>query len=476
MNRDRRRTILIWVVTVFVGSPLFVQARTQAPKPNVLFIIVDDLRPQLGCYRYQETLSPHIDHLAREGVLFKRAYCQIPICGASRASIFTGIRPTATRFGKYNSRADKETPKAVTLPALFKSRGYTTVSNGKVFHIRADSDTASWSESAWLPALGRLAFMDPESETMIGGTNRRRGPFCEAPDVADDMNFDGMVCEKTIADLKRLSKQDKPFFIACGFYRPHLPFYVPKRYWDRYDRDDIVLATNLFLPKDLPSSVRASKDFHFYHDRNVPYNSEAFHKLARHGYYASVTYIDALVGRIMNSLTELELMDNTIIVLVGDHGWHLGEHTLWSKHNLLHNAIHSPFIMKLPGHRGQVQMNQLVEFVDIYPTLCQLAGIGMPGRMANQLEGSSLVPLFETPQRPWKQAVFSRFQNGDTVVTERYVYTKYMKTDGSLEQMLYDHQQDPQENINVATHAEYRSVLKKMQGLLTAGWRAQSVQ
>ena len=198
-------------------------------KPNILFIAVDDLRPELGCYDHTWIQSPNIDKLAAGGVVYNRAYCQVPVCGASRASLLTGLRPTPKRFLDYKTYVDIDAPGAITLPEEFKKNGYHCISNGKVFHHNEDAAERSWSEPPWRPKMDNLTFLNPESSTMIGG-ERNRGPVFESADVQDNAYPDGQIADKTIEDLKRMKKAGKPFFLACGFQKPHIPFYAPKKY------------------------------------------------------------------------------------------------------------------------------------------------------------------------------------------------------------------------------------------------------
>jgi len=429
----------------------------QKEKPNILFIAVDDLRTELNCYGSAYIHSPNIDALAKEGLTFSRAYCQVPVCGASRASLLSGIRPTNERFWDFDAQVDEDAPGTITLPQVFRQNGYYTVSNGKIFHGRKDANERSWSEPAWMPEQGGRKFLDPESGNFIGGL-RERGPFFEHPDVPDNAYVDGQIAEKTISDLKRLSSKEEPFFLATGFIKPHLPFYAPKKYWDLYLRDEIKIAQNRERPANAPDALKGSQEVLFYHGRDIEYNSDEFHKVARHGYYACVSYIDALLGNVMSTLDSLGLRENTIIVLWGDHGWNLGEHNFWSKHNTLHNALNAPLIISAPGYEKNQQSSGLVEFIDIYPTLCELAGIPLP----EHLHGSSLVPLLEEPDKKWKEAVFPRYKTGDAVVTDRYTFTRFTIKD-KTEYMLYDLEADPEENINLAGDKSYTEVLESLE-------------
>lgn len=434
-------------------------------KHNVLFIIVDDLRTELNCYGKSQIISPNIDKLANNGLVFNRAYVQNPVCGASRCSILSGLRPTANRFWDYKSEVDTDAPNTITLPQVFKENGYYTLSNGKIFHNYKDSDERSWSEPAWFAEdyAGR-AMLDEDSHNYIGGT-KGRGPFFECSEVPDSAYVDGKILSKSIKDLKRLSKKEEPFFLAVGFLKPHLPFYAPKKYWDYYDEDSILLATNRERPVNNPSSLVGSPEIRYYHGKNIEYNSNEFHKKARHGYYACVSYTDALVGKLLAELEKLGLSENTIVVLIGDHGWHLGEHNFWGKQNTLHNAINSTLIIKAPDFKGNVKTDALVEFVDIYPTLCELTDIVVP----DHVQGTSFVPIMQAPNKRWKDAVFTRHKYGEAVVTEKYTYTKF-SGNGVEEVMLYDLEKDTEENINVVNLEAYKTVVNTMSNLLNEGY------
>jgi iduronate 2-sulfatase len=430
-------------------------------KPNVLFIAVDDLRPELGCYGNKWILSPNIDKLASGGTLFSRAYCQVAVCGASRASLLTGLRPTPKRFLNYLTYAEKDAPNAMTLPEEFKKNGYHCISNGKIFHHKNDTADRSWSEPPWKPSKGGAVFLDPESKTMIGG-KKKRGPVFEAPDVPDNAYADGQIADKTIEDLKKLKKSGKPFFLACGFMKPHLPFYAPKKYWDLYDRKKISVADNQYRPKNSPKALKGSGEIHSYHNRNIKFNSDEWHRSCRHGYYACVSYVDAQIGRVLQELDKLGLRKNTIVILWGDHGWHLGEHNFWGKHNVMHLATNSPLIVDAPGAKPGQKSNRLVEFVDIYPTLCDLAGI----TSANKgLHGISFKPLLNDSGAPWKKAAFSKFGSAVSVITDRYNYAEFKNG----EKMLYDLKNDPSENVNIAGASEHQALVEKLSKILKEG-------
>ena len=422
----------------------------QAEKPNVLFIAVDDLRIELNCYGNTEVKTPFIDQFAADALIFERAYCNIPVCGASRSSLMSGIYPTPKRYKSYTSRIDQDTPGAKTMPQIFKENGYTTLSRGKILHFSQDSDSASWSEPAWKPKSPK--WLDPETGKTLSKT-KQRGRIYELPDVADNKYRDGMVAEKVIEDLRNLKKDGKPFFLACGFVKPHMPFYAPKKYWDLYDRDSIKLADNQFRPKNAPKMLKGSGEFRSYYLDNMDPNSEKFHRVMKHGYMACVSYIDKLIGDILSELKKLELDQNTIIVFWGDHGWHLGEHNFWGKHNTMHHSTQVPLIVKVPGLKGG-KSKSLVETVDIFPTLCELADLTKP----SQLQGISFTKVLSNPQESIRDHIYSRYGPGDAIVSKNFSFTRFK--DNTL--MLYDHSKDPDENNNVAGNPEYAPIIEKM--------------
>jgi len=457
-----------------------VHARAAAAKrPNVLFLPVDDLRPQLGCYGHRFMRSPNIDRLADTGVLFRRTYCQVPVCGASRASLMTGVRPSRHRFIDYYAKVDEDLPGAVTLPQLFRENGYHTVSNGKVYHHWND-DLDGWSERPWRPTgewKGRGYILPENIKTAMdmGG----RGPAFESADVPDNAYPDGTIADKAIDDLRRLSRMDGPFFLAAGFMKPHLPFNAPRRYWEMYDPDHIDLADNPFRPRGAPDAAMHNwVELRRY--MGIPQEGRLPDDLAGtlvHGYYACVSYVDAQIGRVLDELERLGLDDNTVVVLWGDHGWQLGEHGLWCKHSNFEEALHSPLIVRAPGMRGGVSTNALTEFVDIYPSLCGLCGLQTPVH----LQGTSFAPLMENPDRPWKTAAFSRYFDGDSIRTDRYRYTEWVRETmppGSAKQedryarMLFDHETDPGENVNIAELPENQALAARLSTMLREGWRA----
>lgn len=465
-------------------------------RSNVLFVLVDDLRPELGCYGTPLIHSPHIDALAKVGTVFNRAYCQQAVCGPSRTSLLTGLRPDTTKIYDLQTHFRLHYPDAVTLPQYFKEHGYRTQSLGKVFHDLLD-DPRSWSMRSWTPEdrlygkpenQAALALMkeqlksdgkllqidtiqrDPTTHTVLKihykGSERAIGPAWEDPDLPDHDLRDGMLADKAIEVLGQV--RDKPFFLAVGFYRPHLPFVAPRRYYDLYQPHRLPLAHNASPPKDAPkialtnlAELRAYRDI----PKTGPVSDEKAHELI-HGYYAAVSYVDAQIGRVLAELDRLRLRDRTLVVLCGDHGWHLGEHGLWGKQTNFEAAAHTPLIISLPGQtRRGVRTDALVELVDLYPTLVELCGLPMP----DGLEGSSLVPVMNAPDQPSKKAAFSQYPRGEvmgrSIRTDRYRYTEWAKPGASpLGVELYDHKQDPDENVNLAGqdgHKELSAALSK---------------
>lgn len=424
---------------------------TTADRPNVLFIAVDDLRPELGCYGKQHIHSPNIDRLATSGVLFERAYYMVPTCGASRASLMTGIRPARKRFVSYLTIAQKDAPGITTFNTHFKSNGYHTISLGKVFHNVKDN-AEGWSEPVWRPN-GIPWYRRPENhelhEKRQEQGSRKRGPAWESADVDDNAYADGVLAERAVADLRKLKERNEPFFLAVGFFKPHLPFIAPKRYWDLYDHEKIQLPDNYYVPKDAPKeSIHTSGELRAY--AGIPAKGPVSDDTARnliHGYYACVSYTDAQIGKLLDELDRLELSRNTVVVLWGDHGWNLGEHTLWCKHSCYETSMQVPLIVRAPGLEGSQRRSQLVESIDLYPTLCELTGLSLP----KHLQGDSLVTLMKNRDAAWKSAAVGRFQNGDTIRNDAFRFTEYIDKNGKrISQMLYSHDTDPDENVNIA--------------------------
>ncbi len=433
-------------------------------KPNVLFITVDDLRPELGCYGNNIIKSPNIDALADEGVKFDRAYAQVPVCGASRASMHTGIRPSRTRFTKAGSEIDHDTPGAVTMGQYFRENGYYTLSFGKVIHGKYDAAKRSWSE--YYPAENMFEYHNAENVAFNNNPQngyKHAAPFEITPnEVPDEAFLDVRTMQRVNKKLEELKTKDQPFFLAVGFARPHLPFVAPQRFWELYGEEDIKEPDNYFLPKDVPKIALSSwGELRAY--KGIPKKGNIDDRQMRlnlkHGYYASVSFTDYLVGRVIEKLKSLDLYDNTIIVIWGDHGWQLGEHMMWAKHTDFDIALRVPLIIKAPGKLKGATSRELVEMVDIYPTLSELAGL--PVRKANQ--GISLVSLLESEDGKAGSFALSRWKAGDSYKTDRYRYTEFTNKEGEIiARMLYDHRTDPEENVNVADLPRYRPVVDSL--------------
>jgi arylsulfatase A-like enzyme len=417
-------------------------------QPNILFIAVDDLRPELACYGEIHIQSPNIDHLASEGTRFDRSYCNIPVCGASRASLMTGLRPARNRFLTYLSRADEEAPGIVTLPGHFHNEGYHTISNGKIFH-HDDDDEESWDE-IWHPVANSVSWRDYALPQNIARdtSDKFRGPPFERADVTEDTYKDGKTAEKTILDLQKLKELNKPFFLAAGFYKPHLPFNAPEKYWAMYD-GKVSLPDNNNPPENAPKeSIHNFGELRAY--AGVPPDGPVSDDFAReliHGYYASVSFTDAQIGKVLDELKRLELDRSTIVILWGDHGWNLREHGLWCKHCNYETSLHTPLIVRVPGSKQVGSSSEIVEYVDIYPTLCELAGLELP----EHLQGNSFRNLLFDPEAKSDGVAICQWFAGITTIRESWFYTEWVNdNDSSYARMLYDHRIDPDENMNIS--------------------------
>lgn len=405
---------------------------TAADRPNILFIAIDDLRPELGCYGSPIAKSPNLDRLAADGLLFNRAYCQQAICSPSRASLMTGARPDTTRVIENRAYFRELNPDIITLPQHFIANGYETVYCGKIYHAKMTDNELSWSRK---PAYNKCPvkrknlggpYALPENQKILaenrvkmlakygvtGSGGLIHGPAYESADVEDHVYGDGFNTQLAIATLKDHvnKKKDQPLFLALGFTKPHLNFIAPKKYWDLYDPGDITLATQTDGPKNgAATGLHASFELRTRH--GIPKYGPIGDDLARtllHGYYACVSYVDAQIGMMIQALEEAGVRENTIIIVWGDHGWHLGDMGIWGKATNYEIATRVPLMIWTPDMkvRGK-STDALVELVDMYPTLCELAGLPLP----EHLEGHSFKPLLDNPQQTWKKAAFSQFPN-----------------------------------------------------------------
>lgn len=463
------------MIRFFICALLLISSQLQAadtPRPNVLFIAVDDLRPQLSCYGKTKMHTPNIDQLAATGTLFERAYCMVPTCGASRASLMTGIRPLRNRFINYLAWAEKDAPGIPTMNTHFKKQGYTTMSLGKVLHHVTDSKEG-WSEPAWRPGRG-MAYHRPENQRLHRQRmrqNKKRGPAYESAEAQESAYPDGKITNKALATLKQLKDDGKPFFLAVGLLKPHLPFVAPKKYWDLYDPKDIQLPKTYHVPKNAPKqAIHSFGELRSYAGipAKGPVSKETALKLI-HGYYACVSFADAQIGRMLKELERLELSKNTIVVLWGDHGWNLGEHTLWCKHCCFETSMQIPMIIRAPGMKPGQRTTALTETIDLYPTLCQLTDTPAP----SHLQGSSLVPLLKNPKAEGKGFAMGRYRTGDTLRTNQYRYTQYSGPRGRKQaEMLYDHVEDSAEDNNISDNEKVSATVKKLANQLRSKVKA----
>ena len=474
---------------------LWSQSRPAGSRPvNVLFIAVDDLRPELGCYGVPRVISPNIDRLAARGTVFDRVYCQQAVCSPSRTSLLTGCRPDTTKVYDLVTHFRTNLPDVVALPQHFKNHGYDSRGFSKIYHDGLD-DVASWSVPHWSPKPGHGSYLDPRNKEIYNqrlaeakargpdktGKIRASGPAVECADVPDNAYADGKTADKVIETLREVAAGGKPFFLAAGFYRPHLPFVAPKRYWDLYKRQDIQLPANPRAPEGMPSFAGTSwGEMRQY--AGIPAQGPVSDDLAReliHGYLACVSYTDANVGRLLVELDRLGLRESTVVVLWGDHGWKLGEHGMWCKHTNFELDTHSALIVSAPGQKAPGRHAAgLTEFVDIYPTLCEVCKLPLPGH----LEGSSFAPLLAEPAQAWKPAAFSQYPRtnkgaklmGYSMRTDRWRYTEWQDTDSgqAVAVEMYDHQADPGEDVNVADEVANAETRRQLAAQFQAGWKA----
>ena len=414
---------------------------------NVLFIMVDDLRPQLGCYGHSDMHTPNIDRLAATGTLFNRAYCQYPVCNPSRASILTGLRPETNGVQDNSTDFRVALPDVVSLPQHFKNNGYNSRSIGKVAHGKfAWDDNLSWSAPIWHPKWRPFHGV----------------PSWKAFDVDDDELEDGQVAQQTMKVLNEV--KDSNFFLTVGFIRPHLPFYAPSKYFDYYDLPNIENLSDINLPE--AREIRSYSDIP---SGTTPLPKEKLAELIR-AYSATISYMDAQVGIILDSLDELNLTDNTVIMFCGDHGYHLGEHGTFGKRTVFEISLHSPLIVNIPdqANRGY-QTDAIVELVDIFPTLCDACELTIP----SELEGISMLPAIKKPAIQWKTAAFSKIgkeYGTHSIRTEQYRYSE-SGINGIFGKELYDHYVDANENTNIVDLPENVELVSQLSQQLRAGWR-----
>ena len=512
---------------------------TNAQKKNVLFFAVDDLRPELNAYGFDFIKSPNIDALASKSMLFERAYCQIAVCSPSRASLLTGRRPDSNHVWQIAAdeywRTVPDSTNATSIPQYFKENGYISIGMGKLYHPGPpsgnDDDKYSWSPEG-------LPYFHATEEDSVA--NHAAWYDFDQP---DNYLQDGKIADNAVSVLQQLKQNRsstgiaKPFFVGVGFHKPHLPFYCPSKYYDLYPSvEDIKLPENPDAPEDMPDiafsvwgELKGYSDIHVLFngtkcgtDADASIKSKECHvpdskmKELRRAYYSCVSYTDAQIGRVIKELEAQGFADDTIIVLWADHGWQLGEHNEWCKHTNFEDATHVPFILRVPGVTDNgMKTDALVELVDIFPSLTELAGIDVPPMCTDNsaksiacVEGSSVAPLLKNPTMEWKKASFSQYprpqaglkqipgkppfapdEHGENVMgytmrVDKYRFTEWYKFDRDTSKPdfeakwgteLYDHSTPStffnDENVNLANKPEMRETVEKLRKMLQAGWR-----
>jgi choline-sulfatase len=452
----------------------------ETKKLNVLFIAVDDLRPEINASGSSLIKTPNLDRIAARGTTFERAYCQQAVCSPSRSSLMTGRRPDATRVWDLETHFRQALPNAVTVAQHFKDHGYHSMGMGKIFHGGFD-DTLSWSEPSQYPKapayVSETALKMQDDPANIDKKGRARGPAVESADVPDDTYTDGKVARLAAKTLGELKQKGRPFFLAVGMARPHLPFVAPKKYWDLYDPAKIYVPAFQKLPAGAPAFVaHNNSELRSYAD--IPDEgpiTEALARRLRHGYYASISYMDAQVGLVLDALEKEGLADDTIVVLWGDHGWQLGEHGLWHKHTNFELAARAPLLISAPGQKAAGRKSaSLAEFIDIYPTLADLCGLPRP----KDIEGVSLKPILDDAGAKVRPVAISQYPRGDagkslmgySIRDDRWRLTLWRdRADNTLHATeLYDEVGDPHETVNVATKAEHAEVIARLSKFLPA--------
>lgn len=453
-----------WTVLAWLCLCLWQQAGAADQKPNVLFLICDDLNCDLGCYGHPLVKSPNIDRLAARGVRFDRAYCQYPLCGPSRASFMTGLYPDQTLIQRNAIYLREHVPNVVTITQMFRQHGYFATRIGKIFHYNVPAhigtgghdDPDSWNQT--INPRGR----DKDEEDLIfsltpgsfGGTLSWL-----AADGSDAEQTDGISAAEAARLLRQYAQSNKQFYLAVGLYRPHTPYVSPKKYFDMYPRERIVvprvpegyLET---LPVPARQSLTRKKD-----QLNLP---EDVARQAIQAYYASISFADAQVGQILDTLDETGLAKNTVVIFTSDHGYHMGEHGHWQKTTLFENAARVPLIMAGPGVKASGQSTQApAEMVDFYPTLAELCGVSAPKYLA----GVSLAPVLQDPAARPRESALTQFESGYSVRTPRFRYTEW-GPDGRDGAELYDHQSDPAEMTNLAGRHDHAETVQQLSTLL----------
>ncbi|PCH69787.1 MAG: sulfatase [Bacteroidales bacterium] len=482
------KIIFIFLIFIFLAGG-YLNVFSQSTKPNIVFIAVDDLRADLGCYGNFVVKSPNLDKLGKNGFVFQNHFVNVPTCGASRQCLLTGNRPTSALFTR-NDITEKiiseklETKNPESFIHHLKRNGYHTVGIGKISHsadgyVYAYNEKPSnkrelpfsWDEldfdyGKW--GTGWNAFFGYANGESRGSLKKEVKPY-EMADVDDTGYVDGLTCELAIKKLRGLQEKSEPFFLGVGFFKPHLPFNAPKKYWDLYNRDSIPLSPNPNVPsnvslKSLHGSDEVNNGYHLTDEKaSLTHRvSDAYARKLKHGYYSCISYIDEQIGKIVKEINDLGLEKNTIIVVWGDHGWHLGDQQVWGKHTIFDNALKSVLIIKLPGKQVADNVSAIVETVDIYPTLMDLCGVKMP----NKIDGESFAGILKGEGLAEDQVAYGYFRKGISLRTKRYRLSRYFR-DEQPNIELYDHLADPFETNNIAQ--DNPSIVKKLMPLLEKG-------
>ncbi|MDO5980027.1 sulfatase [Flavivirga spongiicola] len=494
------------------------QENSDAVRPNILFIAVDDLKPTIGSFGDSYAITPNIDKLSEKATIFLNNHTQQAICGPSRASLMTGKRPDYTKVRDLKTRMRDVNPDILTIPQYFKESGYTTAITGKIFDFRCIDkfgDKVSWTipyireydidypEKYGKPEINyyqnkeiKAKYTQLKEEARSKGIkdviqyakDRFKPPF-ESSNAPDEAYTDGAIAVHALKLLDTVTKdRSKPFFLAVGFKRPHLPFVAPKKYWDLYNREDVVLsAYQKKAKKSTDLAYHNSFELLKYKTPEIDYivkdgllelSSDAQKKLI-HGYYASVSFVDVQIGKIVKKLKQLGLDKNTIIVLWGDHGWHLGDHSMWNKHSNFEQATRSPLIISAPYlNNATLKVSSPTEFLDIFPTLCELSGVDIP----EELDGKSLFPIMNGAKKEVKKYAVSQYPRGDNTGysfrTGSYRYTVWIGNnkkstdvitlDDIVAQELYDYSVDPLETSNFFGEKEYKSIEQELLAMAEA--------
>jgi iduronate 2-sulfatase len=448
---------------------------------NVLLIIIDDLRPNLGCYGDPIAITPNINRLAASGTRFSAAYCQYPVCNPSRISFLTGMRPDTTGAYRNSDIFHRRFTDTLTLNRYVQQFGYEAIGLGKIYHA------STGGKGAWTQPYLNSKWLDYASaENQRRVRERRRTslrdaglPYAEHEDVADNMYCDGAMADSAIERMEQLAQGGNPFLMIVGFRHPHLPWNAPKRYWDLYNGKDIQPAANDFFPKGAPAPALKPEGGELFGYAGLAPTPETLteqekRKLIR-SYYACVSYADAQAGRLLDALESNQLEDNTLVILWGDHGYHLGENHVWAKEVNWERNHHAPLIIRAPGHGKPGQhTTALTEYVDIFPTVCTALGLPVP----SQCEGQSLLPLLDNPATPWDTIAFNQYLRGNimgrSIRTKRYRFTLWENENGALEGVeLYDYQTDPQGNTNLAAEPRNAPLVATMTKRHREYWPAQ---